>query len=124
MWRHSRYNASYGAVGGVIVMLLWFYISGIALILGAEMNATIEHASPHGKAPGQKSPAGKRLLGARAARAFAQQQPPEPDSSPAPVIAAGPAPSPTLGLVFAAGVLLSRYRHRRQTQLLACDPTH
>jgi membrane protein len=123
--RFTDYNASYGAVGGVIVMLLWFYISGIALILGAEINATIEHASPYGKAPGQKSPAGKRLLGARAARAFAQQAP-EPDRRPVPVIAvpAGPAPSPTLGLVFAAGVLLARYRHRRQTPIVASHPTH
>ena len=68
--KFTDYNASYGAVGGVIVMLLWFYISGIALILGAETNATIEQASPHGKAPGQKGPSGKRLIGARAARAF------------------------------------------------------
>jgi membrane protein len=34
--KFTDYNASYGAVGGVIVMLLWFYISGIALIIGAE----------------------------------------------------------------------------------------
>jgi membrane protein len=70
--RFTDYNVTYGAVGGVIVVLLWFYVSGIALILGAEVNATLEHASPYGKAPGQKSPAGKRLLGNRAARAFAQ----------------------------------------------------
>ena len=68
--KFTDYNASYGTVGGVIVMMLWFYISGIALILGAETNATIEYASPHGKAPGQKGPSGKRLIGARAARAF------------------------------------------------------
>jgi membrane protein len=113
----TDYNASYGAVGGVIVMLLWLYVSGIALILGAEMNATIEHAAPYGKAPGQKSPAGKRLLGARAARAFAQLQAAR-DQSPAPVgaVQSGPAPSPTLGLVFAVGVLFSRYRHRRRFQ--------
>jgi membrane protein len=87
------------------------------LILGAEMNATIEQASPYGKAPGQKSPEGKRLLGARAARAFAQQRP-VPDQALIPVVAgaAGPAPSPTLGLVFATGILLSRYHHRRQIQ--------
>jgi membrane protein len=122
--KFTDYNAAYGAVGGVIVMLLWFYISGIALILGAEMNATIEHASPYGKAPGQKSPTGKRLLGARAARAFAQ--PSIPGRSPVPVTAmpAAPAPSPTLGLVFAAGVLLSRYRHRRQAHIVASHPTH
>ena len=108
--KFTNYNASYGAVGGVIVMLLWFYISGIALIIGAEMNATVEHASPYGKAPGQKSPAGKRLLGAKAARAF-QQQPPAPARSPAAVLAVpvGPVPSPTLGLVFAIAILVARY---------------
>ena len=50
-------------------MLLWFYVSGIALLAGAELNAEIEHASPYGKAPGQKNADGKRILGARAARA-------------------------------------------------------
>jgi membrane protein len=123
--KFTNYNASYGAVGGVIVMLLWFYISGIALILGAEMNATIERASPYGEAPGQKSPAGKRLLGTRAKRAFAQRSPVS-DRRPAPVIAVPvtSAPSPTLGLVFAAGVLFSRYRHRRRTPIATSHPTH
>jgi membrane protein len=102
---------------------LWFYISGIALILGAEMNAAVEQASPYGKAPGQKSSAGKRLLGARAARAFAQRQPaPEERLAPAIVVSGGPAPSPTLGLVFAAGILLSRYRHRREIRRNADIP--
>jgi membrane protein len=122
--KFTNYNASYGAVGGVIVMLLWFYLSGIALILGAEMNATVEHASPYGKAPGQKSPAGKRLLGARAARAFAQQ-PPAPAPSPVADVAVptAPAPSPTLGLVFATGILVARYRRRRRIPLDASLPS-
>jgi membrane protein len=64
----TDYEASYGTVGSVIVVLLWFYVSGIALLAGAELNAEIEHASPHGKAPGQKNADGKRLIGARAAR--------------------------------------------------------
>jgi hypothetical protein len=54
----------------VIVVLLWFYVSGIAILIGAEFNAEIEHASPYGKAPGQKNAQGKLLIGARAARAF------------------------------------------------------
>ena len=62
-------------VGGVIVVLLWFYVSGIAILTGAELNAEIEHASPYGKAPGQKNAQGKLLIGARAARAFRQRQP-------------------------------------------------
>ena len=58
----------YGTVGGVIVVLLWFYISGIAILAGAELNAEIEHASPYGKAPRARSAQGKLLLGRRAAR--------------------------------------------------------
>jgi len=70
----TDYEASYGTVGGVIVVLLWFYLSGIAILAGAELNAEIEHASPHGKAPGQKSAHGKLLIGQRAARAFRERQ--------------------------------------------------
>jgi membrane protein len=66
----TDYNASYGAVGGVIVLLLWFYVSSLAILAGAEFNAEVERASPYGKGPGQKTPEGKRLLGARAERAF------------------------------------------------------
>ena len=70
----TDYEALYGTVGGVIVVLLWFYLSGIAILAGAELNAEIEHASPHGKAPGQKSAHGKLLIGQRAARAFRERQ--------------------------------------------------
>jgi membrane protein len=64
----ADYNATYGAVGGVIVLLLWFYISGIAILVGAEVNAEIEHASPYGKDPGEKMPGDKRKIGTAAAR--------------------------------------------------------
>ena len=70
----TDYEGSYGTVGGVIVVLLWFYVSGIAILTGAELNAEIEHASPYGKAPGQKNAQGRLLLGARAERAFRQRQ--------------------------------------------------
>jgi membrane protein len=70
----TDYEGSYGTVGGVIVVLLWFYVSGIAILTGAELNAEIEHASPHGKAPGQKNAQGRLVIGARAARAFRQRQ--------------------------------------------------
>ena len=67
----TDYEGSYGTVGGVIVVLLWLYVSGIAILAGAELNAEIEHASPYGKLPGQKNAQGRRMLGPRAARAFA-----------------------------------------------------
>ena len=78
----GAYNATYGAVGGVIVLLLWFYISGLAILVGAELNAEIEHASPHGKAPGEKVPGQKKKLGAAAARAYALRRERSPDPSP------------------------------------------
>ncbi|HEY6213530.1 MAG TPA: YihY/virulence factor BrkB family protein [Vicinamibacterales bacterium] len=53
---NSYDSATYGLLGGVIVLLLWFYASGIAVLIGAELNSEIEHASPHGKAPGEKVP--------------------------------------------------------------------
>jgi membrane protein len=66
----GQYEATYGALGGVIVLLLWFYLSGLCIVLGAEMNAEIEHASPWGKAPAEKIPGQKKKIGAAAARAY------------------------------------------------------
>ena len=107
----TDYEGSYGTVGGVIVVLLWFYVSGIAILTGAELNAEIEHASPYGKAPGQKNAQGKLLLGARAARAFRERQgdaPPEVPTPPSPP----PPPRRGLGAVVAGATLLARWWNR------------
>jgi hypothetical protein len=53
-----------------MILMLWFYLSGLAILAGAEMNAEIEHASPYGKAPGEKVPGRKKKIGAAAARAY------------------------------------------------------
>jgi membrane protein len=37
----GNYNAAYGSIGGMIVLLLWFYLSGVALLVGGEINAEI-----------------------------------------------------------------------------------
>lgn len=50
----GNYNAMYGSIGAIIVLLLYFYISSAVLLLGAEMNAVIEHMSEEGKDKGQK----------------------------------------------------------------------
>ena len=60
-------NATYGAIGGVMVLMLWFYVSGLALLMGAELNSEIEHASPYGKDPGER--VAGRKGGHRCARA-------------------------------------------------------
>ena len=61
---------TYGVVGGVMVLMLWFYISGLVILIGAEMNAEIEHASPYGKDAGEKVPGQKRKIGTAAMRAW------------------------------------------------------
>jgi membrane protein len=66
----ASYNETYGAVGGVIVLLLWFWLSGLAILIGAEFNAEIEHASPYGKDVGEKVPGEKKKIGVLAERAF------------------------------------------------------
>jgi membrane protein len=66
----SNYEATYGAIGGVILLLLWLYLSGLVIVIGTEMNAEIEHASPWAKAPGEKVPGQRRRIGAAAARAY------------------------------------------------------
>ena len=111
----TDYEGSYGTVGGVIVVLLWFYVSGIAILTGAELNAEIEHASPYGKAPGQKSAQGKLLIGARAARAFRERQLScelVPGNTALPPTPLAP-PKPTLGATVAAAILMMRWWHRR-----------
>jgi membrane protein len=44
------YNKVYGSIAGVIVLMLWFYWSGMVLLLGGEINAEIEKAAAEGKA--------------------------------------------------------------------------
>jgi|RhiMetdeSRZDD1v2_1073273.scaffolds.fasta_scaffold03854_16 membrane protein len=68
----GSYNATYGTIGGVIVTMLWFYVSSLAILVGAEMNAEIEHASPYGKDPGEKAAGEKKKIGAVAERAWVE----------------------------------------------------
>jgi membrane protein len=70
----TSYNTTYGTIGGVIVLMLWFYVSGLAVLVGAEMNAEIEHASPYGKDPGEKVPGEKKKIGPLAAQAWEQRR--------------------------------------------------
>jgi membrane protein len=49
------------------------YMTGLVIIVGAEVNAEIEHASPWGKAAGEKVPGERTKLGAAAARDFRER---------------------------------------------------
>ena len=44
----ANYDVMYGSIGGLILFLLWLYLTSLVLLLGAEVNATIAHASLSG----------------------------------------------------------------------------
>ena len=50
----ANYSETYGALGGVMVLLFWFWISSVVLLTSAQVNKIIEDASPLGKSFGQK----------------------------------------------------------------------
>jgi membrane protein len=55
----NTYSSTYGSLGAVIVLMLWFYLAGLAMLVGGQINATVEHAAaqhgnPLAKMPGQK----------------------------------------------------------------------
>lgn len=57
----DRYSATYGSLGAVIVLLLWFYLSGASILMGAEINSVLEDAAadsgePDAKHQGEKAP--------------------------------------------------------------------
>jgi membrane protein len=41
----NSYTVTYGSLGAVIILLMWFYISGLMLLLGAEIDAKLEEAA-------------------------------------------------------------------------------
>jgi membrane protein len=58
--RFADYNATYGAVGGVIILLMWLYLSALAILLGAELNAELEHQTGVDTTIGPDRPRGQR----------------------------------------------------------------
>jgi membrane protein len=49
------YEVEYGSIGGVIVLLLWMWLSSCAMLLGAEINAVLEHRGGLGEARTEKA---------------------------------------------------------------------
>jgi membrane protein len=40
----SSYNKTYGSLAGIVIFLVWLWLTNIALLFGAEVNAEIDHA--------------------------------------------------------------------------------
>lgn len=56
----GSYNETYGALGGVIILLMWFYLSGFVVVLGAEINAEMEHQTAEDTTVGEPEEMGRR----------------------------------------------------------------
>ena len=59
----GSYNATYGAIGGIIVLMLWFYISGLSILIGAKLDSKIDEAVIEKRGILQPE-GGKRRIGA------------------------------------------------------------
>lgn len=55
----NSFSRTYGSLGAVIVLMLWFYVTGLAFLIGGEINATVEHAAAEHGHPEAK-PVGKK----------------------------------------------------------------
>jgi membrane protein len=67
----NSYSATYGSLGAVIILMLWFYFTGVAILVGGEMNSEIENemakqGAPDAKEKGEKAPDAGKDSGANA----------------------------------------------------------
>lgn len=110
---------SYGVIGGVMVLMLWFYLSGLVLLAGAEMNAEIEHASEYGKDVGEKVAGEKRMIGPKLKRTWEaskqETRPPAPALTPAPAQGGWLDAVLAVPIVIAQGLFTLRSWNRRRT---------
>ena len=42
---YNNYSVVYGSLGAVIILMLWFYLTGVTILFGGEVNAIIEQAA-------------------------------------------------------------------------------
>jgi membrane protein len=56
----GSYDKTYGAIAGVIVLMLWLYLTCYLILLGAEINSEAEHQTAEDTTQGPPQPMGQR----------------------------------------------------------------
>jgi membrane protein implicated in regulation of membrane protease activity len=56
----ANYNATYGSLGAAVGVMIWLWISNTVMLLGAELNAEIEHQTARDSTVGAEKPLGAR----------------------------------------------------------------
>ncbi|MDY8109573.1 YihY/virulence factor BrkB family protein [Fulvimarina sp. 2208YS6-2-32] len=73
----ANYNATYGSLGAVIGFMMWVWVSSVIFIIGAEVNAEMEHQTAHDTTGDPKQPLGER--GARVADTLGKSRRRDPE---------------------------------------------
>jgi membrane protein len=56
----ANYNATYGSLGAAVGLMMWLWMSAVVVLLGAELNAEIEHQTARDSTVGKEKPLGSR----------------------------------------------------------------
>jgi membrane protein len=89
------YSVTYGSLGAVIILLMWFYLTGFMLLVGAEINSEIEAAAAEKCLAGPSAPPPSPDAPARAPDLTASQTAlPEGSSRPMPHTSGDPSRAP------------------------------
>ncbi len=56
----GNFGETYGSMGAVIILLLWFYLTSYIVLLGGELNAEMEHQTQKDSTEGRPRPMGRR----------------------------------------------------------------
>lgn len=56
----GNFNKTYGSLGAIIVLMMWFYISSFVILVGAEINAEMEHQTAKDSTTHPEKPMGDR----------------------------------------------------------------
>ena len=73
----GRFQATYGSLASIVILLLWLFLTALAIIVGAELNAELERQTVKDTTTGLAAPLGERAAYAADTVAVISSQPDE-----------------------------------------------